>query len=619
MKLKTNKKIIETFTSIIDLKKHPDVRRLVKLASHDKEITSTQIQKILPKEIYEHEDIMGNIFILLNEAGIEIIDEYHMKIDKTGKNDKEIQSVIDKLVEVNKRLEDPIRLYLKDIGKIDLLTKDQERELAMEIENGENMILAIAHECSCLFDRLSLKIAEAKQSQYKDDALLFSILTPPRIYNVANTEKKLLKIRYKKFEKTFNNLYKKLKKEQRILRNLYKQPLQNKKYKAHLDKLIILCTKEKISPFLYEGHIHTIEKAYARINAALQYMHKLESVYSLKEAHVKELFEEGGLGPYYKRMTKSTRKKIPAAPVKEASKPTQRKRLRGNILRIIPSGEKTDYFRAIRVVCYYTDLLQSSVSTIVDWKDRLEHAYDKIDVSKDKLVQSNLRLVISIAKKYLYRGLHFFDLIQEGNIGLMNAVKKYDYKKGYKFSTYSTWWIRQAIMRSISDKSRNIRLPVHMIEQINRINREERFFLQKYGREPTVHELAELLSWKVKKVTMVKNVASAPISLEAPIGDKNGSFIGDFVESKQAINPSVTATQSMLKDHLGNTISILPQREQDVLRLRFGLEDGCVHTLEETGSRFGVTRERIRQIENKGLAKLKRPKNSKILRDYISY
>ncbi len=614
---KGNSKFIGMVASTMDLKKHPDVRRLIKLALRDKEITNTHIQKILPAEIYEHEDIMDNIFIMLNEAGVEIIDEYHMKVDK---DIKELQSVMEKMVEDNKYLEDPIRLYLKDIGKIKLLTKKEERRLAVEIEDGYALITEVAHECPCLFDRLALRMAEAKQAQHRDDELLFRILAPPRIYNVANTEKIRLKTRYKKFKSSFNLLYGKLKKEQHILRSVCHQTRQNANYKAYMGKLIALCTKEKIAASLYDENIALIEDAYTRMYKALNYMQELEARYKLREQHIKKLFIEGGMEGLYRKLTKAERKKLVGYTVKPTKLPgVKPAAIFSNVLKFIDDKEKQRYFKAIRILHYYTDLLQSSINTVMQWKERLQAAYHKIDVSKDKLVQSNLRLVISIAKKYLYRGLHFFDLIQEGNIGLMNAVRKYDYKKGYKFSTYSTWWIRQAIMRSISDKSRNIRLPVHMIEQINRINREERFFLQKHGREPTVDELSELLRWKVKKVIMVKSVARDPISLETPIGDKSGSYLGDFVESKHAINPSISAAQKMLKNHLGTSISSLPSREQEVLKLRFGLEDGCAHTLEETGARFGVTRERIRQIENKGLARLKQPKNSKILRDYMAF
>ena len=269
------------------------------------------------------------------------------------------------------------------------------------------------------------------------------------------------------------------------------------------------------------------------------------------------------------------------------------------------------------VIEKHTKVLNASTRQINNWANRLTEANNLINESKHHLINANLRLVISIAKKYTYRGLHFFDLIQEGNLGLMNAVKKYDYKKGYKFSTYSTWWIRQSIMRSISDKSRNIRIPVHMIEQVNKISRETRLFLQEKGREPTSEELAKLLNWKLKKVNIVKSISKDPISLETPIGEKNDSSLGDFIENKETENPSTNANFSMLRAEIENVLHKLNKRERDVLKMRYGLEDGCPRTLEETGYVFKVTRERIRQIEGKALSRLKKPDKRKVLQDYI--
>ena len=241
-----------------------------------------------------------------------------------------------------------------------------------------------------------------------------------------------------------------------------------------------------------------------------------------------------------------------------------------------------------KIIDTHLEFLEASTWLIQEWVRKLNNANRLINESKHMLISSNLRLVISIAKKYTYQGLHFFDLIQEGNIGLMNAVKKYDYRKGYKFSTYSTWWIRQAIMRSISDKSRNIRIPVHMIEQVNKISRETRLFLQQNGREPTTEELATILNWKIKKVNVVKSIAKDPISLEMPIGEKNESSLGDFIENKETENPSVSVTFNMLRSEIESVLDQLDEREKDVLRMRYGLEDGCPRTLEETGYRFRV-------------------------------
>jgi len=580
----------------------PEVQKIISIGKANREVSYDEINEILPDKILNSEKI-DDVFTLLHEMGIEIVEEYSKKsLEESSsltttkeETNKEVKPARKKREStVSSSSEDPIRLYLKEIGKVSLISGETEVFLAKRIEKGEKIIEETILGSSILRQNFAKLIPKIKSKKIK----VYDLVKVDKMYALNQEQAD-------KLEKVFFDNMELIQQDEKVLNEstnrIRKYSENSKKFKELKEKIDMSFGKIDEAIRKIGVSQKEIQKISQKIKSMVFRVKEIEKHFlKIKAKYGHDVREIKGLNRFIEKNENLDEiEKMMGCDIEEVRE----------VIKDIRNNE-----RKLRRM---EQEAGSPVGEIKDWGEKIIKGEREIAQAKRELVRANLRLVVSIAKRYANRGMHFLDLIQEGNIGLIRAVDKFEYKKGYKFSTYATWWIRQAITRAISDQARTIRVPVHMIEQVNKVIRETRLFVQEFGRDPSNDEIAERLGWPVQKVKAVKNVAREPISLEIPVGSEEDSELGDFIEDKDVISPLNSAATSILSEQIRQVLQTLPAREQKVIRMRFGLDDGYAQTLEEVGYQFKVTRERIRQIEAKALRRLRHPSRSKKLKDYI--
>jgi RNA polymerase primary sigma factor len=594
--------------------------RLMGRGTHRGFITHEELSKSLGKRNLSDENL-SQAFIHILEEGVALVEKKsdYKVLRKKEASSKEEGKTIEKS-------DDPIRMYLREMGGVELLSREGEIAIAKRIEAGKDVMLIALSQSPIT----AQQFFEWNDKLQKDEILVREIIDIDTNYmedestgpsakqkNAGETDENSNEDDDEDFNPTLAAMESEIK--PKVLKTVYALTKEyNKLIKYQKEKLNCVLNAQIFSTAKEKGH----EKV---VNEILENIKSLQLSPSVLEELVQKHYTENkkivSLESNLLRLAmdhKISRNEFIKFYIGNEINPNLKKFLDTNSIWKEFFAKNKDEFKNIRERLIETsNKLGMSVTDFKKLVSRVQKGERESRIAKKEMVEANLRLVISIAKKYTNRGLQFLDLIQEGNIGLMKAVDKFEYRRGYKFSTYATWWIRQAITRSIADQARTIRIPVHMIETINKIVRTQRLILSEFGREATPEELAQKLRMPLDKVRKVLKISKEPVSLEKPVGDEEDSSLGDFIEDTKALAPLEQAIKSNLGEATTKILSTLTPREERVLRMRFGVGMNTDHTLEEVGLQFSVTRERIRQIEAKALRKLKHPSRSKQLKSFL--